>query len=65
MKIFKQKILTKKNISNDNNFIIRAKNILPSQKQQTSRGFLLSLKENSELVLCYFNDSRELIRVQN
>ena len=32
----------------DNYFIIRAKNILQSQKQQTSRGFLFSLKENFE-----------------
>ena len=35
------------------------------QKQQTSRGFLFSLKEIFELVQCYFNDLRELIRTQN
>ena len=49
----------------DNYFIIRAKNIIQPQKQQRSRGLLFSLKENFELVQCYFNDSRELIRMQN
>ena len=39
--------------------------MLQPQKQQTSRGFLFSLKENFGLVRCYFNDSRELIRMQN
>ena len=34
------------------------------QKQQTSRGFLFSLKKNSELVRCYSNDSKELIRLE-
>ena len=48
----------------DNYFIIREKNILQSQKKQTSKGFLFSLKENSELVRCYFDDSRELIRLK-
>ena len=37
---------------------LERKNILQPQKQQT--GFIFSLKENSELVQCYFNDSREL-----
>ena len=39
---------------------LERKNILQPQKQQTNRGFIFSLKENSGLVQCYFNDSREL-----
>ena len=56
-----QKILTRKIFhivrcfKSDNYFIIRTKNILQlPQKQQTSKGFLFSLNENSGLVQYHF-----------
>ena len=68
-KIFIRKFLTRKIFhtlrcfKSDIDSIIRAKDILQPQKQQTKTGdfFFFSLKDNSQLVRCYFNDSRELI----